>query len=318
MDNMSSNEPLISVVSPVYKAEKIVKELVRRINNSVSSITNEFEIVLVCDGSPDCSWKEINDICKTQQNVVGINLSRNFGQHYALSAGLQHARGQWIVVMDCDLQDQPEEIPNLFAKAQEGYDMVLAKRVARKDKYLKRLSSTVYNYTYHKLSGLETDKAIANFGIYNKKVIDAFNNMRDTSRSFQSLLAYLGFESTTLEVQHSERFEGRSSYSWRKLLSLSSDVILANSNKPLKIAIKLGLIMTLFAIFLVIYNLIVHLSGNVIPGFSSTIISIWLVGGLNLFVLGIIGLYIDKIFCQVKGRPLFIISEIVNGNELKR
>lgn len=126
---MSSNEPLISVVSPVYKAEKIVKELVRRINNSVSSITNEFEIVLVCDGSPDCSWKEINDICKTQQNVVGINLSRNFGQHYALSAGLQHARGQWIVVMDCDLQDQPEEIPNLFAKAQEGYDMVLAKRV---------------------------------------------------------------------------------------------------------------------------------------------------------------------------------------------
>lgn len=308
-----NTKPVISIVSPIYKAEKIVHELVRRIVLNAEQITNDYEVILVCDGSPDNSWMAIKEECAQNNKVIGINLSRNFGQHYALSAGLSKAKGDWVYVMDCDLQDRPEEFANLLKHAIETEcDYVVARRVGRKDGFLKRLSSTTYNYVYEKLSDMHTDKSVANYGIYNKKVIAAFNEMQDVSRSFQSLLAYVGFKAGTLDVEHSERYEGKSSYSWSKLFKLSTDIILSNSNKPLKLAIRLGGFMTLFALLMIIYNLIVLIFGEVIPGFSATIISIWLVGGITVFIMGIIGLYIDKIFNQVKARPIYIIAETIN------
>ena len=303
----------ISIVSPVYRAEKMVHMLVERIVQSVTTITEEYEIILVNDASPDDSWQMIELECAKDKRVKGINLSRNFGQHYAITAGLNYAQGEWVVVMDCDLQDRPEEIPALYAKALEGYDIVYARRVDRKDKGLKKLSSTLFHKVFDWLSGSKTDKAIANFGIYKQCVISEFNKMPERARSFPALISYLGFATTTIDVQHAERAEGSSSYNLHKLLKLSFDVVIANSNKPLRIAVGMGFTMSVISFLLALYNVIARLVDFIsFPGYTTTIFSIWFVGGLLLFVLGIIGLYVGKIFDQVKGRPLFVIKNFVN------
>lgn len=304
---------LLSIVSPIYKGEKMIDELVYRIEASVSQISSDYEIILVNDNSPDNSWQKIKDLCIKDKRVKGVELSRNFGQHYAITAGLSFAKGEWVVVMDCDLQDNPDEIPNLFAEAQEGWDIVYARRANRKDKPMKRLSSTIFHSVYDWLSGLHTDKAIANYGIYKKCVIDEFNKMPECSRSFGSLISYLGFRTTAIDVKHSQRLEGKSSYSLTKLLRLSYDVIISNSNKPLMMTVFMGFIMSLLSFLLAIYNIVAKLLGLIlVSGYTSTVFSIWFVGGLILFVMGILGLYIGKIFDQVKGRQLFIVRSKLN------
>lgn len=303
----------VSVVSPVYRAEKMVHMLVERIVKSVSTITEDFEIILVNDASPDASWSVIEQECAKDKRVKGINLSRNFGQHYAITAGLSYAKGEWVVVMDCDLQDRPEEIPALYAKAQEGYDIVYARRVDRVDKGLKKLSSSVFHIIFDWLSGSKTDKTIANFGIYKQCVIVEFNKMQERARAFHHLIEYLGFRIATVDIQHAERADGKSSYSLTKLLRLTFDVIIANSNKPLRMAVSLGFMMSIISFLLALYNVVARLIGFIaFPGYTTTVFSIWFVGGLLLFVLGIIGLYIGKIFDQVKGRQLYVIRDIVN------
>lgn len=305
--------PLVTIVAPIYRGEKMVAELVCRNIKSISTITDDYEIILVNDDSPDDSWNKIMRECSTNNKVKGINLSRNFGQHYAITAGLQYAQGEWIVVMDCDLQDRPEEIPNLYKKAKEGYDIVYARRTVRKDHFLKRISSTLFHSVYNWLSGMHTDKTIANFGIYHHKVIAEYNKMPEHARSFPSLIRYLGYKDTAIDVQHAERAEGKSSYSLYKLLKLSFDVIISNSNKPLRLSVGLGFGMAAVSFLLALYNLIAKWTGIIhVPGFTSTIFSIWFVGGLLLFVLGVLGLYIGKIFDQVKGRQLFVVKETLN------
>ena len=308
-----NNNPHISIVSPVYRGEKMVAELVRRNVESVSTITDDYEIILVNDASPDNSWDEIVKQCALNPKVKGINLSRNFGQHYAITAGLSYAKGDWVVVMDCDLQDRPEEIPNLYRKAMEGYDIVYARRMNKKFGYWKKLSSTLFHKMYDWLSGMKTDESIGNYGIYSKKVIVEYNKMKETSRSFGSLLFYLGFKSSVIEVEHAERLDGRSSYSIRKLLKLSFDVMISNTNKPLKFAVVLGFMMAGASFSLALYNIIAKLVGWIeVQGYTTTIFSIWFVGGVLLVMLGIIGLYVGKIFDQVKERPLFVVSEKIN------
>ena len=308
-----NNTPHISIVSPVYRGEKMVAELVRRNVESVSAITDDYEIILVNDASPDNSWEEIVKQCESNPKVKGINLSRNFGQHYAITAGLYYAKGDWVVVMDCDLQDRPEEIQNLYRKAMEGFDIVYARRVARKDKFFKRLSSTIFHWVYNWLSGLEADKTIANFGIYKQCVIVEFNKMPERARSFPSLVNYLGFKDTAIDVEHAERAEGKSSYNLYKLFKLSFDVIVSNSNKPLRMAVGFGFGMAAISFLLALYNVIAKWIGIIqVDGFTTTIFSIWFVGGLMLFVMGILGLYIGKIFDQVKGRQLFVVKDKVN------
>lgn len=304
---------LLTIVSPVYRAEKIVEELVKEIKKAILPITDDFEIILVNDYSPDNSWFKITEECSKDSRVKGINLSRNFGQHYAITAGLSFAKGNWVVVMDCDLQDRPDEIPNLYHKALQGWDIVYARRMERKDKFLKRVSSSIFHMIYGYLSGLQTDGSIANFGIYHKRVIDEYNKMKEIARSFPSLVHYLGFKSCAIDVQHAERFEGGTSYTFSKLLHLTGDVILSNSNKPLKLTVKLGFFISILSFLLALYNIFAHLAGIItLEGYTTTIFSIWFVGGLILLVLGIVGLYIGKIFDQVKERPIFIVSEVIN------
>lgn len=303
----------ISIVSPIYRAEHIVEELVRQIIENVEPLTSDYEILLVNDASPDHSWLKIREICRINPRVKGINLSRNFGQHYAITAGLSCVLGEWVVVMDCDLQDRPDEIPNLYAKALEGWDIVYARRVERLDGFWKKTSSLVFHKTYSYLSGSKSDRTIANFGIYHRKVIQEYNKMTEKARSFPSLIAYLGFRATTIDVAHSERYEGKSSYTLSKLIKLTVDVLVANSTKPLLLAVQFGFIISFISVLLALYNVIAYFTGiNLVHGYTTTIFSIWFVGGMTIFVLGIVGLYIGKIFEEVKDRQLFIIDETIN------
>ena len=312
---MMSNIKL-SIVSPVYRAEKMVHMLVERIVKSVTTITEDFEIILVNDASPDASWSVIEHECAQDKHVKGINLSRNFGQHYAITAGLSFAKGEWVVVMDCDLQDRPEEISALYQKALEGYDIVYARRKQRQDKWLKRTTSRMFNAVLNWLSGLKKDKEVANFGIYNRKVIAEYIKIPEYARSFGSLIRYLGFRTTAIDVQHALRAEGKSSYTLHRMLKLTFDVIISNSNKPLRMAVGLGFGMSVLSFLLALYNVVARMVGIIsFPGYTTTVFSIWFVGGLMLFVMGVLGLYIGKIFDQVKGRPIYIVRNTINISE---
>ena len=311
-----NNNIQISIVSPVYRAEKMVHMLVERIVKSVTTITEDFEIILVNDASPDASWSVIEYECAQDKRVKGINLSRNFGQHYAITAGLHYAQGEWVVVMDCDLQDRPEEIPALYQKAMEGYDIVYARRKQRQDKWLKRTTSRMFNAVLNWLSGLKKDKEVANFGIYNRKVIAEYIKIPEYARSFGSLIRYLGFRTTAIDVQHALRAEGKSSYTLHRMLKLTFDVIISNSNKPLRMAVGLGFGMSVLSFLLALYNVVARMVGIIsFPGYTTTVFSIWFVGGLMLFVMGVLGLYIGKIFDQVKGRPIYIVRNTINISE---
>lgn len=304
----------LSVVSPVYMGEKMLDELVRRIEAAVSELTADYEVLLVNDCSPDGSWKRISELCAANHHVKGINLSRNFGQPYAITAGLSYAKGDYVAVIDCDLQNKPEDLPALFRKAQEGYDIVSARRVVRGgDTALKRLSSAVFHRTYDFLSGMETDKAVAEFGVYSRKIVDVYCSIPEYSRSFVELIHTLGFRKSTVDVLHDHRLEGKSSYNLYRLLKLSFNAIISNSNRPLYIAVTLGLLMSGLSFLMAIYNVFAKFAGlNEVVGYTSTIFSIWFVGGILLLMMGVLGLYIGKIFDQVKGRPVFIVSDTLN------
>ncbi|MEY5049230.1 MAG: hypothetical protein RLZZ175_2589 [Bacteroidota bacterium] len=306
----------LSIVSPVYRAEKIIPELVSRIISATSKITDNFEIILVEDCGPDNSWEAIELECKKNTKIKGIKLSRNFGQHYAITAGLNYAKGEWVVVMDCDLQDMPEEIPNLFEKTKEGFDIVLARRYERQDTFLKRLSSKLFYSTLSYLTGVKQDATVANFGIYNHKVIKAIITMKESIKYFPSMVKWVGFKSTKLNVQHAERAEGNSSYNLKRLINLALDIILAYSDKPLRLTVKAGLIISFSSFIFAIFTFIRAIFHDFkISGYASTIISIWLFSGLIIFILGIIGLYLGKVFDGVKGRPSYIVDLTQNTNE---
>lgn len=310
---MESKQVHLSIVSPVYRAEKIVSELVEEVISHVSAITSDFEIILVNDCSPDESWCQIMEACQKDFRVKGINLSRNFGQHQAISAGLQYARGEWVIVMDCDLQDRPDEIPNLYRKAQEGYYIVQARRMLRQDSFLKKAGSKLFHKFFSYLSGQTSDSSVANFGIYHRKVIVQYNKMTESGRAFPVLINYLGFRKTAIDVRHSGRYEGKSSYTFRKLVNLALDIALSNSNKPLKLAVHLGFLISIFSFLLAIYNIFAYCYGIIsVPGYTTTVFSIWFIGGLTIMILGVLGLYIGKIYDDVKGRPLFVVQDEMN------
>lgn len=305
---------LISVVSPVYKAELIVDELVRRIKASLSEITEEYEIILVDDCGPDNSWAKIHENAQKDNRVVGIKLSRNFGQHHAITAGIDCAKGKWVVVMDCDLQDRPEEIIKLYQKANEGFDIVFARRVIRKDTFFKRLSSKIFYNVFSYLSNVKQDNTIANFGMYSNKVIHTMRRLREPMRAFSPMVNWVGFKKTSIDVEHSDRFEGKTSYSFGKLINLALDIAVSYSDKPLKLTIKLGLIISMLSVVFTMYTLVMYKLGYIkISGYTSIIISIWFLSGLIIFTLGILGLYLSKIFEGVKNRPIYIIDEQING-----
>ena len=308
----------ISAVIPVYGCSKSLEQLYTRLKKTLTTITDDFEIIMINDASPDDAWQRICALAKKDHRVKGINFSRNFGQHYAITAGLERASGEWIVVMDCDLQDQPEEIVKLYNKAQEGYDIVYAQRVDRQDGFLKKFASKMFYTLLSYLTSTQQDASIANFGIYSKKSIDAVLSMRDKLKYFPVMIRWVGFHSIAIPIEHASREEGKSAYSVSKLISLSVDIMLSFSDKPLKLAVKLGFIISalsfVFSLFILVKALI---TGYIVPGWASTIMSLWFLSGLIIMVLGIVGIYVGKTFNQVKDRPSYIIQETIEDKDVE-
>lgn len=302
--------PLISIVSPIYGRQLDLPTLCSRLKTVFSTLTENFEIILVNDKSPDNAWEVIRELARNDPRIKGINLSKNFGQHKAISAGLAYSKGEWIVVMDCDLQDQPEEIPKLYYKALEGFDVVVGRRVERRDSWTKRLTSRAFYIVFNYLTEQNLTNQVANFGIYGRKVIDAFNQFRDYDRSFGLLVIITGFRRVEIDIHHSDRSIGESAYSFRKRLNLALDIILSHSSKPLKLTVKFGFVVSLTALIYGLYLLTRYFFlSQIVSGWTSLIVTQLFFFGLTTVVLGIIGLYVGKIYEQVKGRPLYLIQE---------
>ena len=303
---------MISIVSPVYRAEKILPILVSEINLVMERIGEDYEIILVDDRSPDNSWEVMKVLSSQNSKIKSIRLSRNFGQHSAIFAGLTKAKGDLVVVMDCDMQDQPKEIAKLYKKALEGYDIVLGQRENRKDKFLKKLSSKLFYKVFNYLSGGQFNNEIGNFGIYKKKVIDSILNINDYIKFFPLFINWVGFKSVSIPIEHGEREEGKSSYSISRLLKLAFNAIISFSDKPLRLFINFGLGISILSFVLGIYYLYLSITHKITqPGFSSLILSIWFLSGIIISCIGIVGVYLGKTFDQAKGRPTFIIDEEV-------
>ena len=299
----------ISVVIPVYRAESCLEELYRRLKAALELLTADFEIMLVEDCGGDRSWPLIVALAQRDPRVKGIQFSRNFGQHYGITAGLDRCNGDWVVVMDCDLQDRPEEIPRLYAKAQEGHEIVVARRGKRSDPLLKRFSSWLYYSVFSWLADMDYDPQAGNFRILSRKVINNYRNLRERSRFFGSLINWMGFPFTSVDVQHDERFAGDSSYTFGKLWRLGAETIIAYSDKPLRIAVRLGFFIATCAFLYGIYILFRALfHGSPVTGWSSLIVSIYFMGGVIVAILGILGIYLGKTYDETKHRPLYVIN----------
>lgn len=297
----------ISVVVPLLNEEDIIEELTNRLNKEVSSITNEYEIILVDDGSTDQTWREIIQVTEKNKKIKALKFSRNFGHHYAITAGIHQTKGEWIVVMDGDLQDKPEVIPSLYKEAKRGFEVVFVSRNNRPESILYKITQKVFYRVLNLLTGLKFDSTQANFSIINRKVADAFKQFSENSRFYGSTIKWLGFNTTSIKADHGYRFAGKPSYTFKKRFKLAEDIIVSFSDRPLRFSftcIFLNFINFIFLFYLFKNNML-----------NLEILLIVLITGFltSLFlILGIIGIYVGKIFTQIKNRPLYVISEIVN------
>jgi dolichol-phosphate mannosyltransferase len=300
--------PLISVVTPVYKAEGCLEELHRRLVAALSSITQDFEIVMVEDCGGDRSWNIIRELAARDARVKGVQFSRNFGQHYGITAGLDYCDGDWVVVMDCDLQDRPEEIPRLYARAKEGYEVVIARRTENGSPLARGFTSWLFYRIFSWLADMEYDGQAGNYRMISRKVVNSLRGMREQLRFFGALIHWMGFPTTTVDVQHDPRFEGRSTYTLGKLWRLAFETIVAYSDKPLRIATRFGFMISLLAFAYGLYILWhAFRYGSTIVGWASLIVSIYFIGGIIIAILGMLGIYLGKTFDETKKRPLYIV-----------
>ncbi len=303
----------ISVVIPLYRCAECLPELYRRLRETFQGMGVAYEIVMVNDGSPANDWEIVAGLAAQDPGVVGLNFARNFGQHVAISAGLDYATGDWVVVMDGDLQDQPEAIPELYAKAQEGYDVVFAQRRQRQDTLGKKLASLAFACVYNVLSDVKLDPSCANFSIVTRQVIEQYRRLREPNRAYGLIIRWLGFRIGYQPVQHAARYAGETSYTLARAIRLAVDSITSQSSKPLRLWINIGFAMCLFSalvgIGLVIRALFFKIA---VSGWASLMVSIYFLAGLLFANLGMIGLYLGKVFEQTKHRPLYIIRETRN------
>jgi len=306
---------MISIVSPVYKAEKIIDELVKECVTSISELSMDFEIILVDDGSPDKSWQKITEICKNNKQVKGIKLSRNFGQHAAIFAGLEYSRGEYVVILDCDLQDDPKYIPELYSKISRGYDLVLTHKKRRKHSLFREFYTSIFYKVFSWLSNYELNPLIGCYSILSRKVVKSLLRINDSQGGYVLALNWLGYKQGFIEVEHRPRYEGRSSYSLRSLFSHAVKRITSYSDKLLHISIYIGMLFfgsSVLGIFYLIYK---YFFLGTKEGWTSVMVAILLVGGVIILCLGILGLYIGRIFEFTQNRPRFLVQNQINVEE---
>lgn len=304
----------LSVVSPVYGAAMLLEELVSEIEAAIRNITTDYEIILVEDHSPDDSAVVLEKICGENKNVKAILLSRNFGQQYALNAGLDAASGDWVVTLDCDLQDTPSLIKDLYAKAQEGYDVVFASRQNRQDGLIKKAGSRLFNGLLGFLTDTKQDESIANFVIYKREVVDAMRLMGDYRRYYPLMNHWVGFNCVALPVPHAERTDGRkSSYSLRKRIKLALNTSIAFSNKALNLIVYFGVVLMLVSMVVGLVLIVKYVFGGItVSGWLTLYVSLWFIAGLLMLILGVIAIYIGELYLQTKHRPSYLVKQRIN------
>lgn len=302
----------ISVVIPVYGCKDALNELYNRITNTVIQLTSDYEIIMVNDNCPQNSWEVIEQLCIKDKHIKGIELSRNFGQMKAILAGLDHSTGDWVVVMDCDLQDRPEEILRLYEEAQKGYDAVFARRKKRQDKKMKIFLANTFYKIYSIATDGNYDGAVCNFSIINRMVVDAYCKMREQHRGYVMYINWLGFRKSVIDVEHNERYSGESSYSMKKRINMALELITSQSDKALRLTMEIGFLIAVISFFVIIGLVIYHFVAEVSIGWTSIIASNFLIGGLIIMVIGMVGIYVGNIFMQTKERPLYVIRQIIN------
>lgn len=308
----------ISVLSPVYRGESMLHELVQRCENACKQVAHDYEIILVDDFSPDNSWLKMKQMALQNHRIKAIKLSRNFGQQYAIYTGLCNMAksSEFVCVLDCDLQDSPEEIISFVEAAQHGNEVVIASRKKRKDPFFKRLTSNMFNAVLSFLTGVPQSATTANFGLYSRKVVDVIISMPEKTRYFPTQIQWVGFRKTEVDVTREERADGSSGYSFGKLLNLAFDVILANSDKPMRLLASSGIVICALSMFYAAYTIVKYLIGGIhVPGYASLQVTVIFFSGFIIFAMGVLGMYIAKIFDQVKGRPSFIVEEKINLDE---
>jgi glycosyltransferase involved in cell wall biosynthesis len=303
----------ISVVVPVYGCSDCIRELYRRVCGSLESLTADFELVLVDDGSPDDPWPVIRELTVLDRRVVGLRLSRNFGQHAAITAGLAASRGRWVAVIDCDLQDPPEEIPRLYAKALEGYDVVLSRREERVESLPRRFAASAYFRFHNMIARTNLHTNYTNLSVISRKVVDSFLALRDQDRQYLLILHWLGYRRAELEVKQSTRHAGRSSYKFRQLVKVAVDGVFFQSTVLLRWIVYFGFLLACIGGGLGLYAVGAWITGRHLPSWTALPMFALLLAAFIIISGGVTGLYVGKIFDQVKGRPLFVVDEIAGG-----
>jgi dolichol-phosphate mannosyltransferase len=301
----------LTVIIPLYNEQEIIKELYGRLCASVSRITNSFELLFINDGSKDSSLNEVLEIANHDEHVKYINFSRNFGHQVAVSAGLDHCKGQAVVIIDGDLQDPPELIPELYAKYKEGFEVVYARRKKRKgETWLKLITAKLFYRLMKSITSIDIPLDVGDFRIIDRKIVDCLKQMPEQHKFLRGQIAWLGFRQTFVNYERDRRKAGKTGYPLGKMIRFALDGITAFSNSPLRLVTNLGVIISLFSLIVILYALYSHfILHQTITGWTSLIISSMFIGGVQLLSIGIIGEYISRINTDVRKRPLYIVDK---------
>ncbi|MBN2879799.1 MAG: glycosyltransferase family 2 protein [Clostridia bacterium] len=309
---MTKDKFKVSVVVPMYYEEEVAEECDRRLNATLKEY--DYEIIYVNDGSRDGTLPILKGIAEKNKNVRVISFSRNFGHQAAVTAGVQNSEGDCVVIIDADLQDPPELIPDMIKLWQEGNDVVYAKRKKRKgESAFKLLTAKLFYKVLDGLTETKIPRDTGDFRLIDRKVADAFNQMTEHSRFIRGMVPWLGFKQVPIEYIRDERYAGETKYPLRKMIRFALNGILSFSIKPLQLVTKLGILTLLFSFAIIIYVLISKFTGNALmQGWASIMILVTMLSGVQLIALGVVGEYIARIYEESKQRPIYIIDETVN------
>ncbi len=307
--------PEISIVTPIYLSEHSLEEFTEKVLQSIHAITRNYEIIFVNDASPDNSWKIIEKLSQNNPQIKGIALSRNFGQHPAIFCGLQHCHGEVAIVMDCDLQEDPSYIPQLYSKYKEGYDIVYTFKKKRKHKLWKNIAVKAYSLLYNYLidnKALTNKESVGSYSLITRKVIDEFIKFKDCQFHYLIVLRWLGFKSAFVEIEHFDRKYGESAYNFKKLFEHALVAIVFQSDKLLRLNIYIGSIIAFLAFIAGAIIIVAYFLKGFAAGWPSLFVLILFAMGAILLSIGILGLYIGKMFEQTKQRPVYIVDKKTN------
>ncbi|MBT2576325.1 glycosyltransferase family 2 protein [Bacillus sp. ISL-8] len=310
-------EKLISVVVPMYFEEEVAQECYNRLKSVMLQNNINYEFVFVNDGSTDRTMEILSEIAANDYRTKIVNFARNFGHQVAVTAGIAAAKGDAIVIIDADLQDPPEVIPELIAKWEEGYEVVYAKRKQRKGETWFKILTAKYFYKFlNYMSDIDIPKDTGDFRIIDRKVADVFNQMTERNRFIRGMMSWVGFRQAYVEYERDERFAGETKYPLKKMIKFASDGIIAFSTKPLRIVMSLGLLSVLISIAVLLYTITVKIIGNdTQTGWASIMVAITFFSGIQLLGLGIVGQYIARIYDESKNRPIYIVKETINVDQ---